>query len=89
MEDKKKNIECTQTGPFEFEVSSDDLKELDLGAVNALIKEILNVVKKQTMSEQVPEAVARLVKAMHTEIIVARCTIIFELVIIILMKFGG
>lgn len=89
MEDKKKNIECTQTGPFEFEISSDDIEELNLEAINALIKEILNVVKKQAMHEQVPEAVARLVKSMHTEIIVARCTIIFELVIIILMKIGG
>ena len=89
MEDKKKTIECIQKGPFEFEISSDELKELDFAAVNEIIRNILNTVKMQTISEQIPEAIAKLVKNMRTEIIIARCTIVFELILLILIKFGG
>ena len=85
MEDKKKTIECIQKGPFEFEISSDELKELDFTAVNEIVRNVLNVV----MHQQVPNDIAKLVKAMHTEIIVARCTIIFEFIMILLIKFGG
>lgn len=85
MKDKKKTIECVQKGPFEFEISSNELKELDFTEINEVIRNILNAV----MHQQIPEHTAKLIKTMHTEIIIARCTIVFELILLILIKFGG